>query len=117
VTVGNVKLYTFTCPLHPGEEVLALQEVVEAARSSLAIVQAVDDGSGGRAVMGMVESSSQVADRVIDLVRERYPGRWCVFTRFDSDYADFRVISWEDPRDLVGDNGPDVRIADNWYKP
>ena len=109
--MGNVKVYTFRCGLHLGEALPSHAGLIEAARSSSVVVSMHDDGAGQLSMMGIVESSSQVADNVIDLVRSRYPSRWCVITRFDVDWSDFRVMSWED-----GQESPDVFVADNWRK-
>lgn len=110
--MGNVKVYTFRCPLLPTERLITRQELADAGRSSLAIVDVAGNGVDS-VVMGMVESSSMNADRVIDFIRQQYPRRWCVITRFDADDHEFRVISWNSPRDLE----PEVRIADSWRDP
>lgn len=112
--MGNTKVYTFRCPLFRGETLISRQELADAARSSLIMIQAELVGfDGEQVVMGMVESSSQNADQVIEFVRTRYPKRWCLFTRFDADWPDFRVISWNS----ADDKPPEVRIADNWHEP
>ena len=91
--MGNRKVYTFSCPLFLGEKLITRQELADAGRSSLVIVDSASDGQTVVA-MGMVESCSMNADQVIDFVRTRYPRRWCVFTRFDADCPEFRMLSW-----------------------
>ena len=110
--MGNTKVYTFRCPLFPGEVVITRDELTEAGCSSLVIVNKVDV-PGETVVMGMVESCSMDADRVIDFVRAVYPRRWCVITRFDADWPDFRMIWWNSPDQV----DPDTRIADNFHDP
>ena len=106
--MGNTKVYTFRFPLSFGECLVSRQEIEEVARSSIVALDTILDGDTPVA-MGMVESSSQVADELISFLRRRYPKRWCVITRFDADWSDFKTISWDE-----GDETPKVFVADAW---
>lgn len=105
--MGNTKVYTFRCPLL-GEQAPTLLELQEVSRSIAAMVSVVSTESG-LSMIGMVESDSQSADRLIEFIRDRYPNRWCVFTRFDADYPSFRVYSWDE-----GDTLPTVSVAEDF---
>lgn len=108
--MGNTKIYTFRFPLVFGEGTIVRKEIEDVARSSIVALDAIPDGDTLIAI-GMVESSSQVADNLVKFLRERYPKRWCVITRFDADWSDFKVMSWED-----NDDAPSVFAADHWRK-
>lgn len=107
--MGNTKVYTFRFPLLFGEGPVSRREIEDASRSGIVALDlvSVEDET---VAMGMVESSSQSADNLISFLRVRYPKRWCVITRFDADWSDFRVMSWED------DDTSSVFVADNWRK-
>lgn len=109
--MGNNKIYTIRCPLRPGEGLFTYDELSKVARSSLVVASRHDDGDGNVAMMCLIDTCSQSADEIVALVRARYPARWCLITRFDADWSDFRVMSWEDDQE-----DPDIFLADNWRK-
>ncbi len=96
--MGNDKTYTIRTLLLPGEDLISRDEIATAAHSDVVMIGTVPLDNETM-IMIMVESCSMAADDFIEHIRARYPRRWCVATRYDADWSDFRVTIWS------GDDG------------